>query len=159
MSNEYLIHFFKLDELHKYLLKKKLLEQFTNIIIKYRNKSTFTIDLLYKEAEIYNNQVYFILLVNNKQNDIIAMCRINLSYKHNAYILSLVVVNETYRNQGYGTKMILSLINSIKNNLNKFNKIILAVEKNNLNAIALYKKIGFIIEKTTIDDYIMYLLI
>ena len=50
------------SEKQTFLLKKKLLEQFTNIIIKYRNNSTFNINLLYKEAETYNNQVYFILL-------------------------------------------------------------------------------------------------
>jgi ribosomal protein S18 acetylase RimI-like enzyme len=151
------MHFFKLDELHKYLLKKKLLSKFTDIIIKYRNKPTFTIDALYKEAELYNNQVFFVLLVNKKQDDIISMCRITLSDKRNAYILSLVLVNDIYRNNGYGTKMIHYLIDSIKNNVNKYNNILLTVDKNNLNAILLYKKLGFIIYNTTNEDYDMVL--
>ena len=88
------------------------------------------------------------------------MCRIgdgNVLNKSKTLILGLVVVNQLYRNCGYGTKMINYLLKLIKKNFSNFNKILLHVDNNNENAIKLYTKIGFVINIEKDDDIEMQL--
>ena len=152
--------FGKINDIDDFLKEESLIEQFTEIIIKYRNNNKFTINALYSEAKEYNNNQYYLLLLNMKTREIISMCRIgdgNVLNKSKTLILGLVVVNQLYRNRGYGTKMINYLLKLIKKNFSNFNKILLHVDNNNENAIKLYTKIGFIINIEKDDDIEMQL--
>jgi RimJ/RimL family protein N-acetyltransferase len=153
--------FGKINDIDDFLKEESLLEQFTEIIIKYRNNNKFTINALYEEAKTYNNNQYYLLLLNMKKREIISMCRIgdgNALNKSKTLILGLVVVNQLYRNNGYGTKMINYLLKLIKKNFSNFNKIILHVDNDNENAIKLYTKIGFVINIEKDDDIEMQLI-
>ena len=66
----------KINEIHEFLKKEILVEEFNKLVQRYRNNSNFNIDLLYNEAKVYDNTL----------------------------ILSLVVVNEKYRNKGIYTE-------------------------------------------------------
>jgi ribosomal protein S18 acetylase RimI-like enzyme len=152
--------FGKINDIDDFLKEESLLEQFTEIIIKYRNNDKFTINALYEEAKTYNNNQYYLLLLNMKTREIISMCRIgdgNVLNKSKTLILSLVVVNHVFRNSGYGTKMINYLLKLIKKNFSNFNKILLHVDNNNENAIKLYTKIGFVKNIEKDDDIEMQL--
>jgi GNAT superfamily N-acetyltransferase len=152
--------FGKINDIDNFLKEESLLEQFTEIIIKYRNNDKFTINALYEEAKEYNNNQYYLLLLNMKTREIISMCRIgdgNVLNKSKTLILSLVVVNHVFRNSGYGTKMINYLLKLIKKNFSNFNKILLYVDNNNENAIKLYTKIGFVKNIEKDDDIEMQL--
>ena len=147
--------FGKINDIEDFLKAESLIEQFTEIIIKYRNNNKFTINALYREAKTYNGNQYYLLLLNMKTREIISICRIgdgNEINKSKTLILSLVVVNEKYRNKGYGTEMINYLLKLIKKNFSNFNKILLYVDNDNKNAIKLYTRIGFIINIEK-DDY------
>ena len=157
-----LMIFGKIDDIDDFLKTESLIEHFTEIIIKYRNNNKFTINALYREAKTYNDNQYYLLLLNIKTREIISICRIgdgNEVNKSKAFILSLVVVNEKYRNSGYGTEMMNYLLKLIKKNFSNFNKILLCVDNDNKNAVKLYTKIGFIINKEKDDYFVMELIL
>lgn len=61
-----------------------------------------------------------------------------------------IYVDNNYRHQGIGTKLLNNIILLAK--VNKFNNISLEVNVNNIEAICLYKKLGFTVEATR-DNY------
>ncbi len=82
----------------------------------------------------YNNNPYFKLLVI-EDNEVIGYLYYSEIYER--IEINQIEVEESYRNKGYGTKLLDYLIN------NSDKSITLEVRKDNYPAIALYKKFNF----------------
>ena len=98
---------------------------------------------LEREIESENRRMYAYLL-NGQYEAGMSLSRAD----SDAVLLSYLVVEEKYRNQGIGTKMIDYACRLSKGQGFKF--IILSVEDGNLGAERLYERLGFTVDGT--DD-------
>ncbi len=90
------------------------------------------------EHEIDNNiRTMYAYILNGKYVAGVSLCPAD----NKTVYLSYLVVNEEYRNQGIGTKMINYALKTSKND--GYSYIILKVDNDNTEAEKLYKKLGF----------------
>ena len=111
-----------------------------------------------KTNDGYRTKEYIELLINEKINIFIVLekekeiigflfayeeTKGNLPFhkKRKYIVIDNIVIDENYRNNGYGEKLLSYIIEYAKNG--KYNDIVLNVYRFNENAIKLYKKKGF----------------
>lgn len=89
---------------------------------------------IYNINNYIDNQMYSMYLIEEKEIIGFLIATDNLDI----YELHCIIVDEKYRNKGYGTKLMNHFINTINKS------IILEVSDINKNALKLYKDLGFI---------------
>ena len=108
------------------------------------NQNAFSKDLIKK---LIRNNLYFLKLEKNKiRKEIIGFIIVVKDRIDRANIINFLV-NPNYHNKGYGSFLLYSTIQKIKES-NDIKKIVLNVQVKNSTAIKLYRKFGFkIIQK------------
>ena len=88
--------------------------------------------------------------VLEKNNVIVAMCRLTQFEGSKSHIISIgsVGTNQKHLRHGYATTMLNSIILLVKETMPEIVRIELLVEEDNNNALLMYKKLGFNYEAT-----------
>lgn len=116
---------------------KPITNQMLNIISDYR-KTNFTFTDLLQECK--GNDVRHFLLLNDKQDDLIGVCKTETIIKNQTAYLSSFVINPYYRG-GYGSIFMSSVSNILY--LMNYKKIELKVHEDNISAQKCYEKNDF----------------
>ena len=83
------------------------------------------------------------MIVAEKNNNIFGY--MILLKKNKNLIIDLIAIDKKYRNKGYGSKLIYSILNFKQI---KFHKIIVGTQLNNISSLNLYNKLQFKIKKS-----------
>lgn len=105
--------------------------------------SDVKINSYFKKLFSNNNNFHFMIDINNITIGHIALVKV----RDGNYETQIIIGEEKFRNQGFGSKAIKLLLQKISNDKN-VKKIFLEVRPSNLRAIRAYEKAGFIKGKT-----------
>lgn len=95
----------------------------------------------------YENEEGLEIVFYDKGIKVGEACTVYFNGKPNSFLHGLEV-NEQYRNNGYGSAIVVYMID-------KYNVDTLYVERNNMIAISLYEKFGFKIIKSFDENFII----